>query len=261
MNPLQAFRRERMYMKALGLKYLLSRRSVEPGLVRARTNFGELFYRPADSDLMTLWQTLGAREYDLSRFAQYATVRAAYEGALASGRTPLIIDAGANIGGASVWFSTEFPRARVIAVEPDPANARLCRLNTQGRNVEVVEAAIGATPGTVSLVAGEASWAVRTVPGGGVPMITMAELLARAPGSEFLIAKIDIEGFEDELFAGDTAWVGLVTALIIEPHDWMLPGKGTSRSFRQAIGPEFEMLLSGENLVFVRAAALGGSHS
>jgi FkbM family methyltransferase len=244
-----------MYAKALGVSFLFSRKAMGQGVVRAQTKYGPLFYRPADSDLQTLWQTLGAREYDLAGFAQSAAVQRAYDATLARGRTPIIIDAGANIGGASIWFSKAFPAAKVFAVEPDPANARLCRLNTQGLNVEVVEAAIGARSGSVSLVSGEASWAVQTVRGGDVPMVTVGDLLARTPDDELLIAKIDIEGFESDLFASETGWLDRLTALIIEPHDWMLPGQGSSRAFRAAMGPEFDMLLSGENLIFVRAAS------
>ena len=256
MRSVQWLKRERMFTKALGVSYLVSRTAMGQGIVRARTRYGPLFFRPADSDLMTFWQTLGAREYDLRHFPQYATVKRAYDQTLERGRTPVIIDAGANIGAASVWFSTEFPAARIFAVEPDPANAHLCRLNTKGRNVEVIEAAIGARPGSVSLVAADASWATQTVRGGDVPIVTMASLLERAPGADFLLAKIDIEGFESDLFAEETGWLDQVTALIIEPHDWMLPGQGSSHAFRAAVGPEFDMLLSGENLVFVRAAPL-----
>jgi FkbM family methyltransferase len=222
--------------------------------VRANTRFGPLYFRPGDSDLMTLWQTLGACEYDLGRFPQAATITRVYEEALACGRTPVIVDAGANIGGASLWFSRRYPRARIFAVEPDPANAALCRRNTEGHQVEVIEAAIGSRPGSVSLVSGDAAWGIQTARGGDIPIVTVGEILGRAPDPVLLIAKIDIEGFESDLFAGETGWIDAVTALYIEPHDWMLPGAGSSRAFRAAIGPEFEMLISGENLVFVRAS-------
>ncbi|MGH6963750.1 MAG: FkbM family methyltransferase [Phenylobacterium sp.] len=253
MQLVTQLKRERLYVKALGASYVLSRRTVEPGLCSARTRYGVLYFRPADSDLLTFWYTLGAGEYSLARFGHHAAiVTAAYDRILAQGKTPLIVDAGANIGAASVWFAQQFPKARIVAVEPDPMNARICRLNTQGRNVEVVEAAIGARPGSVSLIAAEESWGVQTVRGGDVPIVTIPQLIDRVENSELLIAKVDIEGFESDLFAEETDWIQKPTAIFLEPHDWMLPGRGTSRSFRQAIGPEFEMLISGENLIFVR---------
>jgi len=245
-------KRQRLYAKALGLSYLVSQRTVSPGLVSARTRFGEVFFRPVDSDLKTFWDTLGAREYDVSRFPQYASLRRIYDDALAKGETPVIVDAGANIGAACIWFSEQFPAARILAVEPDPANAHVLRLNTRGRNVDIVEAAIGAKPGSVSLVAGDASWGVQTVRGGDVPIVTVAELLRRVENRRLLLVKIDIEGFENDLFSDALEWIAETPAIIIEPHDWMLPGQRSSRSFRAAIGPEFDMLISGENLIFIR---------
>lgn len=253
MEFIRQYHRERRFMKALGLGYLTSRKRVDPGLVRAQTRHGELFFRPDESDLETFWQSLGAREYDLRGFPQGATVTNAYEAALASGRTPVILDAGANVGAASLWFSSQFPKAQIIAVEPDPANAELCRRNTRGRSIEVVEAAIGGEPGTVSLQSSDKAWAVQTRRGGDIPVVTVNDLLARIPGAALIIAKIDIEGFESDLFAGPTQWLDEVAAVIIEPHDWMLPGAGSSRGFRAALGPEFDLLISGENLVFIRA--------
>lgn len=252
MGLVEKLKRERMFLKALGPGYLLARKRLGAGVVRARTRFGPLHFRPHESDLMTLWQTLGAREYYLGRCPQAATITSAYAQALAVGRTPVIVDAGANIGGASLWFSQVYPQARIFAVEPDPANAELCRLNTRGRNVEVVEAAIGSKPGSVSLVAGDAAWGIQTARGGDIPIVTVPQILAQVRDPVLLIAKIDIEGFEADLFAADTDWIAEATALYIEPHDWMLPGRGSSLAFRAAIGPEFELLISGENLVFVR---------
>jgi FkbM family methyltransferase len=243
-----------MMMKALGFSYLFTRRPAGEGVVRAATRYGELFYRPTQSDLLTLWQTLGAREYDLERFPQWDAISRTYHQALEAGRTPVIIDAGANIGGASIWFSSKFPQARVLAVEPEPANAELCRLNTDGRNVQVFEAAVGAKPGTVALTNTGQAWGVQTARGGNIPILTVADLLSTVSCPQLLIAKIDIEGFEADLFSEETAWIQQATALIIEPHDWMLPGRCSSAAFRSAIGPEFEMLISGENLVFVRRA-------
>src|ERR1700683_3931674 len=40
-----------------------------------------------------------------------------------------IIDGGANIGIASLYFLNRYPGARVVAVEPHPANFEICRKN------------------------------------------------------------------------------------------------------------------------------------
>lgn len=255
MGLLTWFRFERAWAKALGNSAYLSRKTVAPGVVCIGGSYGPLYYRPGTADLHTFWQVFKNKEYDVAGYPQCKTIESAYAAAVAAGKTPLIIDAGANIGAASVWFSTLFPLARVIAVEPDPQNARICRMNAENRSFEVVEAAIGAQSGTVSLLAEEASgtWGVRTIPGGDIPVVTIGQLIERVPNPALLLVKVDIEGFESDLFSSGTEWLNQTTALFVEPHDWMLPGEGSSRSFRAAVGPEFDMLIAGENLLYIRA--------
>ena len=43
--------------------------------------------------------------------------------------------------------------------------------------------------------------------------------------------KIDIESFEDDLFARNTEWFDAFPVVVIELHDWLLPGKLTSQNF------------------------------
>lgn len=83
--------------------------------------------------------------------------------------------------------------------------------------------------------------------------LTIDQAVATVPAGSLLIAKIDIEGFESDLFDGDLRWMDDVHVIFLEPHDWMLPGRRTSRSFQAALGQrDFELFLSGENLIYVR---------
>lgn len=216
---------------------------------------GPVTLRRGSSDAETFRQVFRRKEYDLSWRGQYPRVMAAYHDLLAAGATPLIVDAGANIGAASIWFARQFPRAQVVAVEPDPQNAALCRANTAHLpNITVVEAAIGARPGRVRLTNPEGeAWAVQTVrtaEAEGVPVRGMAELAP--PGARLFIAKIDIEGFEEELFSANTEWIDEAAVLMIEPHDWLFPERRSSASFQKAMAErDFELLISGENLIYI----------
>lgn len=252
MGVISRIKRESMYANALGMQFLMTRKRLEKNLDTANTRFGQIYFRTRDSDLAAICQTMGDREYDLKKFPQYIWVEEMYQASLAAGRTPLIVDAGANIGSAAIWFSIQFPMAKIVAVEPDPNNARICKMNTAGRNVEVLEAAIGATSGTVSLVSSDHSWAIQTKRGGSIPVVTINQIQKSNKNSDLLIVKIDIEGFESDLFSNSLEWIDESKVIIVEPHDWMLPGSGSSNSFRSAIGSDFDMLISGENLVFVK---------
>jgi FkbM family methyltransferase len=163
--------------------------------------------RPSDSDMSVLRQVFVENDYDLNKHAQMTRIRSAYESMLRAGRNPVIIDAGANIGAASIYFSKISPEAKIVAVEPDPQNAEICRRNCESvENVTVVEAAIGSTPGRVKLkrqYKDKNSWAVQTERGEGadIRVVTVDELLAKAGlGGKLFIVKIDIEGFEKDLF-------------------------------------------------------------
>src|SRR5262245_59178053 len=47
------------------------------------------------------------------------------------GAPAVIIDAGANIGLASLYFAARFPQARILALEVEPSNFRMLTLNTR----------------------------------------------------------------------------------------------------------------------------------
>lgn len=218
----------------------------------------QVFVRPRQSDFDTLRQVFRDQEYRLPDSVT-ARVDREYEQICTSGMVPVIIDAGANIGAASVWFKARFPKAAVIAIEPDPDNAAMARMNVAGlQDVTVLEAAVGGATGFVALVPHDLAWAIKTKRADvGCDIVTIDQAVASIPTGKLLIAKIDIEGFEHDVFAGDLRWMDDVFAVYLEPHDWMLPGKGTSRSFQAAFGDrDFEILLGGENLIYVRRGPL-----
>jgi len=43
----------------------------------------------------------------------------------------LIVDGGANIGMSALYFARRFPQARIVSIEPDPANCALLQHNTR----------------------------------------------------------------------------------------------------------------------------------
>src|SRR5205823_6224497 len=124
-------------------------------------------------------QTFVDRQYELSWPAELGErIRVQYERLLADGRRPLIVDAGANIGAASLWFARMFPDAIIAAVEPEPGNAAVLRRNIEGRpNIRLFEAAIGGEPGFVDIHAESLGWATQTERSAmGVPVVTIDQL-------------------------------------------------------------------------------------
>jgi len=213
-----------------------------------------LHLRRGSTDAAVFRQIFRKGDWDFTRFPQAQRVWNAYHAIVRAGECPIIIDAGANVGAASLWFARRFPQASIVAVEPDPDNARMCRLNTKrAGNVTVIEAAIGATAGAASLQNAQGTAvAVQTLrsSAGAVTVRTVADL---AQGGRLFILKIDIEGFESDLFSANTDWLDDVSMVMVETHDWLLPGQFSSQPLQRAMAARpFEMLLCGENIFYVR---------
>jgi FkbM family methyltransferase len=235
----------------------LKRHAADPQMTVAVPQIGPVHIRAGESDIATLRQVFIGGEYDLSHPEHLKSrVLARYRAIIDQGAVPIIADIGANIGSASLWFKQQFPDAAVVAVEPDPDNAAVLKRNLAGRPlVTVVEAAIGATAGFVALENRSSGWAVQTKRAeSGIAIVTVDDVIAQVPGGIPFIVKIDIEGFESDLFKSNLDWIAGAYVVMIEPHDWMLPGQMTSRAFQQAMAAHpFEMFIRGENILYVRA--------
>lgn len=172
------------------------------------------------------------------------------------GETPLIVDGGANIGASAIWFARLFPEATISAIEPDNENFGLLSANVAGYpTITPIHAALGSTAGHAetlpSLGRGDAVRTKRAKT--GTPVITVSDLCASNKDHALFLVKVDIEGFERDLFAANLHWLDQAFAVVIEPHDWMLPGQHSSKTFMQAMGSRnFEIFIVGENLLFVR---------
>jgi FkbM family methyltransferase len=214
--------------------------------------------RPRTSDLAVFAQVFVDNDYNLRRFGRYADICRLF-GEIDPGMTPLIVDCGANIGLSSLYFAKNWPSAHVVAVEPDPGNFELLRRNVAARaNIQPVQAAVGGEDGPVRIMnQGAPEWARRTERVSGetsdaIAGLSIQSLIAIAPPPRvyqpFLI-KIDIEGAEKDLFSRNREWISKFPILIIELHDWMLPGQGTSRAFLEAIASlDRDFVHFGENI-------------
>lgn len=214
------------------------------------------FHYRADSpgDQGVIEQVFRREEYSIVGAPQAFRVQRAYSEILASGRKPLVLDAGANIGASAVWFARLYPQCRIVAIEPEPNNCSVLRLNTEDLDCHVVEAGLGSQPGRLFLTdPGKSDWGFRLSQQGEVEVAVVSanDLVAveEAAGAVPFIAKIDIEGGESELFSQHTEWVSLFPLLVVELHDWMLPGTACSRSFFRIIGEgNYDCLNRGEHM-------------
>lgn len=176
-------------------------------------------------------------EYSLDASLRNAELIGYYTKLQTNGVTPMIVDCGANIGLASKYFAITYPRSKVIAVEPDVANMAQCRTNNQGEDVVFMEAGISSESGKGSLIDMGSNNAFRVVKdsNGGLDFISINEIVEKNKDIAPFIVKIDIEGFEADLFAKNIEWIDKFPVIFIELHDWMLPKSGISRNFLKAM--------------------------
>lgn len=209
-----------------------------------------VFHRRTYADKTAIQQCFDQKQYDMPDRDHGAQIERFYQQIVAAGKQPLIVDCGANIGASVLWFTARYPHAHILAVEPAPDNFVLLQRNCAGLDVDLRMAGIGATDGSSHLAdTGWGTMSYRTIAneqGPEVAMLTVATLLASKPGTQYVpfLLKIDIEGGEKSLFEGDCSSIDRFPLIILEPHDWLLPGEGTSLPFfrfHAAAGREFCM--------------------
>ena len=223
--------------QALGLLFFPCSKKARS--VRLRRHGREIFLRPGTSDQDVLLKTFVFQELQIPY------------GLSPSPR--VIVDAGANIGLSTLWFSLHHPQARIIAIEPEPENFRLLQRNLADRpRIEARQAALWNRRASLRLQNQEAEpWmvSVREGKAGGVPAVTMEELVRRHGRIDIL--KLDIEGAEKELFSpARTPWLNRIGLLIVELHDRIRPGCSCT-FYRKLIGRPFHQEIRGES-VFIR---------
>lgn len=205
--------------------------------------FGELAIRKNTSDESAFWQVFVDKEYDIPLNIQ----------------PKLIIDGGANIGCATLWFRKRYPEAEIIAVEPEESNFKMLELNTESLpNVKLINAGIWNKEGVLKAEnSGLGKWGFQTKEGqdedkDALKAVTIDGILADSGFEEIDILKLDIEGSEKEVFgSGYENWLGKTKVIIIELHERMR--EGAEKSFYAAIERYgFKKSRSGENIVLER---------
>src|SRR5579884_141797 len=114
----------------------------------------------------------------------------------------VIIDAGANIGLSAVFFANKYPKALIIAIEPEASNFKLLEANSMPYpQIKPVNAALWRENGKISLIDpdhGHHGFQTRENGKDGcwVEAMTMTALMAKFRLDFVDVLKIDIEGAE-----------------------------------------------------------------
>ena len=185
------------------------------------------FLRGGTADVMVFRQIFMERQYDVE----------------VSPEPRLIIDAGAHIGCASVFFACRYPQATILAIEPEAANFEMLSRNAAPyHNIVPIRAAMWGRPDVLAIAnPNDESWRFQTRQATAAEVdtvvgITIEELLRWTGAPLIDILKIDIEGAEKQLFSAPCdRWLGRVCAMFVELHDRFEPECG--ETLRRATAP------------------------
>ena len=167
-----------------------------------------------------------------------------------------IIDAGANIGLAAIFFSEKYPDAKIISIEPDKNNFELLKKNTVNyKNVYPVNAALWYQDELLDISNKDeksAGFMIESATNSNenlIHSVTVSGLMQQYKINEISILKLDIEGSEKEIFQhGSAEWLPHCKVVITELHDWMKAG--TSKVFFGEMAKyDWMTYVKGENII------------
>jgi FkbM family methyltransferase len=180
---------------------------------------GKLFIRPGTTDRKVFREIFLFKTYEVELREPPET----------------IIDAGANIGLSSVYFTRRYPSAIIYAIEPETSNFEMLIKNCSPyANIIPVKAALWGTDTQLQIRdLAENHWAF-TVEEAKKNQDSLKGFSVSGFMKEFGIPnigllKIDIEGAEVEIFrAGYEQWLRYTNCIIIELHDWLKAGSSAT---------------------------------
>ncbi len=213
-------------------------------------------------DLLTVHEIFASEDYNLKKLSHWSNIYKIYSSILEKGKKPIIIDCGSNIGSSSKYFEKIFDQAFISMVEPDKINLEYSKKNISVNNKDFLNNVISCENKDFTFnnnFEDNRSYRVDDLGQNQIKGVTVEDILKlQDKNYEPFLIKIDIEGFEKNLFEKNYQWMDLFKVIIIEIHDWMLPNQSNSSNFINAMsesikkGVKRDLIISGENLISIK---------
>jgi FkbM family methyltransferase len=147
---------------------------------------------------------------------------------------PLVIDAGANLGLATLFFKRRYPQACVLAFEPEPATFAALERNIQENGLDDVTAfpyALAAEDGDVRLTGAPGGLGTTTLVGDDelADLVVEARRLSSFIDEPVDMLKLDVEGAEYAVLEdlASTSRLSLIREMMVEYHHNLSLEEGT----------------------------------
>jgi FkbM family methyltransferase len=159
-----------------------------------------------------------------------------------------VLDIGANIGMTALALSRICPHGQIVAIEPVPRTFRYLRQNVSksgARNVQIFNCALGSSEGSALMQGHSSNFACSFVADNykipakdhfsqRVPVKRLDDMFPDLPLDRVDFMKVDVEGFELEVFAGARDILNTYRPVVfLEMNHWCL------NIYRRISLPEF----------------------
>jgi FkbM family methyltransferase len=137
-----------------------------------------------------------------------------------------ILDLGANIGAAMAYFAQLWPKASIACVEPQAENVSVLRhtIALNGLSAEVFPAAVAVEDGVIEFFVDTGDPSSSSLQGGpdwekrSVSALSVPALMQKMGWDSIDLLKIDIEGYEAQLFSRNADWLARTSEITGEAH-------------------------------------------
>lgn len=171
----------------------------------------------------------------------------------------LIIDAGAYTGLSAIYYTSKYPSAKIIAIEPENSNFRILEKNTKHiPNIRRINAGLWDKNAYLKIKnRNTEKWGftvkeVSKSENFDIKAITINKILEDSEFDKIDILKLDIEGSEKQLFSKNYhSWLEKVNIIVIELHDRIIDG--CTEALYSAISKnEWKEFKEGEKVILIR---------
>jgi FkbM family methyltransferase len=251
-------------LKQLKRNFNIDLNKSEMGLTKPTFNYqGNLIHHSCESDHKAVIREIFLKNsYDMSFCPQGRY----YESRALINEEPInILDLGAHIGASTVYFSSRFKKANIISVEPSNYSFNyLCRNTELISRITPFNAMVDVkNSDNVHLWDNlNGSWSYGAIKYhddakliGMTKAVTLKYLVSQFTHKDYFLLKVDIEGAEGNLFDSkeNEEILNLFDVVVVEIHDWMLPGKMTAlKVFKWAVRSNREICIKAENVWFFK---------
>lgn len=211
-------------------------------------------------DINTVFQIFGYDEYSLKSLNIWKKIEKEFT--KKKKYKKIIIDCGSNIGSSSRFFSEVHKDVFIYSIEPDYKNFLYLKKNISKKNVYFINKAVASKNYNYEVRKNKDPRA-HTI---NIKFnhslkktITINQILKMSKNEKSwpFIVKIDIEGFEKDLFKNNIEWMDEFKIIIIELHDWMIPSQSISFNFINALTKTMkyhkrDLIIKGDNIISIK---------